>query len=332
MTARNNMVQDIVRIKELCQIILDKIKAGQLEWSSKELEQIIALDINEMRLIQEDVEDEELVQHTRSVLQAAREAIRNIKNHMQSATARELVENIILLENYDLTRIINFEKFGQEAEKHLILLLENPVITVEEKEIFLSRIRGKVSSNVYKKIEKKLKEKVQTRGEYEKGPTYRERDLNYLKEKIMNFLESAYAKEIPKREKITFYLFGSLVNGFCNNPRKPTFGMPSDMKRVSDVDILIVLSPTLWKVITKAMDRRQIVTLHNTQRTNPVGLDTNPGIQSTGPFAYLFHYLSDINFAGRANRPVHAVFIMDKWFLGLNLRDEPHILITETRT
>lgn len=328
----DKIIQDVLKIKELCQKILEKINRGQFQGSKKEIEEILKLDVDEVQRLHEEEENEELLQHTKAVFQTAREAIQSIEGHKQSTTTRELIKKILLLENYDLTKLINFEKFGEEAQRHLLVLLEKSVLSEDEKQEFLLKIKGKVSPKMYKKIEKKLQEKVQTKIEYEKGPTYRDRDLNYLKQKIMNFIESPYTQDIPQGEKIIVYLFGSLVNGFCNNPRKPTFGMPSDMGRVSDVDILIVVSPNLWKMLTRTMNPQQIVTLHNTQRTNPIGLDTNPGIESAGPFMHLFHYLNDITFAGRSGRPVHVVFIMDKWFLGLNLRDEPHIFITKMHT
>ncbi|MBI5002080.1 hypothetical protein HZC31_01730 [Candidatus Woesearchaeota archaeon] len=324
--AVNRIAQDILKIKELCQKILEKIDAGQFEGGKKELEQLLAFDVDEVRRLQEDVEDEELLVHARSVLQAAREAIQSIEGHKQSSTARELIKKILLLENYDLTKLINFEKFGDEAERQLLVLLEKPVLSEEEKTAFLVKVKGRVSPKLYKKIEKKLQERVQKRGpSYSPGPTYKDKDLVYLRQKIKEFLQSPYSNAIPHKEKIKIYIFGSLVNGYCNNPRKSTFGLPSDMGRLSDVDILLVVSPTLWKTVTQGMDRRQIVTLHNTQRTNPVGLDTNPGPASTGPFEKIFSFLGDINFAGKPKRPVHIVFIMDKWFLSLNLRDEPHI-------
>ncbi len=322
----NRIVQDILKIKELCQKILEKIDIEQFEESKKEIEQILALDVDEIQRLQEEVGDEELNQHTRAVLQAARKAIQSIESHKQSATARELIKKILLLENYDLAKLINFEKFGEEAERQLLFLLEKPLLAKEEKNAFLTKVKARVSTRLYKKIEKKLQEKVQKQvSSYSPGPTYKDKDLVYLRQKIKEFFQSPYSNTIPHNEKIKVYIFGSLVNGYCNNPRKPTFGLPSDMNRISDVDILMVVNPTLWKTVTQSMNRRQIVTLHNTQRTNPIGLDTNPGPASTGPFEKIFSLLGDINFAGRPNRPVHIVFIMDKWFLSLNLRDEPHI-------
>lgn len=150
--ALNRIVQDILKIKELCQKILEKIDTGQFEKSKKELEQILALDIDEVQRLQEDVGDEELNQHTRAVLQAAREAIQSIESHKQSATARELIKKILFLENYDLTKLINFEKFGEEAERQLLFLLEKPLLAKEEKNAFLTMIKGRVSPKLYKKM------------------------------------------------------------------------------------------------------------------------------------------------------------------------------------
>ncbi len=331
--AVNRIAQDILRIKELCQNILEKIDAGQFEGSKKELKQLLALDVDEVRLLQEDIEDEELILHARSVLQAARAALQTIERHQQSSTARELIKKILLLENYDLTKLINFEKFGEEAEKHLLLLLEKPVVSEEEKTAFLLKIKGKVSPKIYRKIEKKLQEKVQKRAKvYDPGPTYKEKELVRMAEKIQQFFASPHAQEFPPGQKITFYLFGSLITGFCNNDRSPNYGLPSDMGRVSDVDLLIVLTPELWKIVTSHMNRKQIVTFKNVQRTMPVGFDTHPGIESTGPFKNLFYYLKDISLAGRVGRPISIFFMMDTWLLSLNLREKPHIQVTSITT
>jgi hypothetical protein len=329
----SKIVEDILKIKELCQRILEKIDAGQFEGSKKELEALLALDVDEAQHLEKDVEDEELIQHTRAVLQAAREATQSIEGHKQSSIARELIQKILLLENYDLTKIINFKKFEEQALQHLLLLLEKQTVSVEERDGYLAKIRGKVSPKVYKQIEKKLKAKTQVQKKsYEPGPIYKQKELVRMGESIQSFFASPDAQEFPSGNKIKFYLFGSLITGFSNNDRSPNYGLPSDMGRVSDVDLLIVVTPEIWKIVTSSMDRKQIVTIKGTQRTMPVGFHTHPGVESTGPFKNLFYYLNNLSFAGRVGRPISVFFMMDTWLLTLNLREKPHLHIMDITT
>lgn len=217
--------------------------------------------------------------------------------------------------------------FQREFQK----LLRKEEITREEKEDFMNLLKGKVSSRVVKSTEKILKGKVKEEFSLSPGPIYRPKDISYLQQKINEFFSSPYKENFPLFEKIEFYLFGSLVNGYCNNPRKESFGKPSDLGRVSDVDILIVLSNSFFEKIFSG-NRRIIVRVKGDIRTIPIGKDTTFKEESTGPFAQLYPYLSEIAFGGRTDRQVHIVFISLTAFINSNFTEEPNIKIAEITT
>ncbi len=226
---------------------------------------------------------------------------------------------------------ITIEDIPIHLRKEFQRIVNKDFIEKEEKEEFLKALKRIVGNSVYRQIEKILYKIPEEEQRSSPGPTYRERDIRYLKEKIKTFFSSPYRGNFPANEEITFYLFGSLVNGYCNNPRKEHFGKPSDNNRTSDIDILIVISDSFFESIFK-YNPKVIITINGYVRTIPLGTDTIPNQTCTGPFAEIFPFLGDIAFAGKTNRLIHIIFIPPSSYISSKMEDEAHkkILIINT--
>ena len=330
----SGIIEPLQRIKLLAQTIKQQLPFNQQE-VKKELNQIIDLDIDVVKLLEQKKNRQELIDYCKTVLGDVKTALKELSDFRRSEEIKKIMEEIILIENLEIAKEINLEKFeerfGSEVKDKFIALLNANVITKQEYDVFLSEIRGKVASKQYKQIEKKLRKKLEEEQFESPGPIYRDKDLDYLQQKIVAFFRTPEGREFPKNEKILFYLFGSLVNGFCNNPTKQKYGRPSDEDRNSDVDILIIISRDFFETLFGGFPML-IKKVYNSTRTLPFGLHTTYGPAYTGPFKNLFSDLSSIYFAGRSNREVTITFMEEKFFLELNLRKEPHIKIIEIET
>ncbi len=231
----------------------------------------------------------------------------------------------------DVIELIESENIDENLKRYIIHLLDLESIDEQEYVNFVHNVTGRISSRIFKKVDKFLKKKIKKEETIEQGPKYRNSDIRYLGGKIEGFFKSPQINNFPKNQKIAFYLFGSLVNGFCNNPSKSKFGKPSDDGRISDVDILVMISPKFFKAIF-GNNGKFIKTIHNMIRSVPIGVRTHFGPEYAGPFENLLRDLATIRFAGRGDRSVNMVFTIDKLFNYLKMFKEPHIKIIEIDT
>ncbi len=322
----SKIITDILNIKALCEEVLGKLEKEDIKRVKADLILLFRFDLDELKRIQDEFGDEELIRHCRGILYDVRTALRELENKkgISSSEAQELVRKILLVENYDLAKVTNYERFEPAVQKEFFQLLEVPTLSREDVDAFLVKIKGRISPKAFKKIQNTLAKKVEEEPQYDRGPVCKENELEHLAMRIREFFVSPYARDIPKGEKVTFYLSGSLVTGYGTNPGHLFYKIPTDVRRLSDVDIIIQLSPKLWTEITQYMNRKQILTVHGVVRTLPVGIDTHPGPESTGPFAILFRFLQGMRLAGRNDRPVHLIFLADNLMAKMQIAMRPH--------
>ncbi len=221
----------------------------------------------------------------------------------------------------------------QIKEQYESLLKKEIVSTwdLEEFEKLLDEVKGILSKHEVKKMRKTIKKKthlVEFEGSITPGPKYEEKDIKYLRKKIKDFFKSPDSAGISKGHKIKFYLFGSLITGFCNHPRKKHYGKPTDEGRLSDVDILVVIPKKLFFQVFRLQEIVEKV--RGTIRTRAIGEQTT-GTALAGPFQLLFEYLKHLHFAGK-KRPISLVFVPEKDFKEINYEEEPNLEVIEIKT
>ncbi|MBR9691541.1 hypothetical protein GOV06_02040 [Candidatus Woesearchaeota archaeon] len=195
----------------------------------------------------------------------------------------------------------------------------------KDEELFLlAKAKETSPRRTYKKL-KKLIKKLEYEVDTEKpqpGPAASKVDIEVLKKKLNEFIYSPYFKKDPslKKDKIRFYLMGSLITGFASQKSKYA-GEPSDKGRISDIDLGIIIDREFFdSFIHTAFD-----VVHGTKRSVPMDMAS----KELGPFRYLFAALKGLKMAGKTNRKLSIVFIEKSFFLALKLRDEPHIKVLE---
>ena len=322
----------IKRIKKIAEKIIPELNSGRSKKVIEgQLKKIISLDVHELRKIKKMGGRDTLINECEEVLEKAKKELKNLRylsNYHEDF--QRLIEEIIFLENQELSQEWKIEKYEDEVKKYFANLLDAEHISPEDCNAFLEKIKGNTNNKIHKKISKVLKKKIKEERLYpDPGPRYSSNNVDYLKTKIDDYFSSPFAQRFPKDQKIKFYLFGSLVNGYCNNPTKSHFKTPSDLNRTSDVDMLIVVGKKFFEDV---FEQNIIVEIHGTKRTKPIGFDTNPGPDATGPFNEIFEYIRPLSFAGNRRRPVHLVFLKQKSLLFINLLKEPHIHIRDITT
>ena len=213
---------------------------------------------------------------------------------------------------------------------YLLRLKQQNKLDLFSKEKYLEEIKGDFSSKNFKKIKKFLKKLECDEEEIiDVGPKVKEKEINYIKDKLNEYIKSNYfnIKDYTnKREKIRIYLFGSLVNGFCNNKRKPHYGRPTDENRISDVDLSIIISSDLFNSFIKSgFSTHDFGSFFGRMSTS-----AGEGERDFGPFNNIFNYLRNLTYASRNDRIIHIVFIEKTFFWKNHLRKEPHIKLIET--
>src|SRR3989344_4005922 len=174
-----------VKIAKLIQERAEDILSGKTppELVENQLKAILVLDlqeledlegrIRELRRYNEKIQEaqaiDELVALCNKVLADARQAIEAATREKRHDQLQALLNDIISLEKLQLSKLIRMES-QDSARTHFEQLRARKYLEEDEVEQFLSTIRGKLSSNSFKKIEKALKEKVSTKKSYPPGP------------------------------------------------------------------------------------------------------------------------------------------------------------------
>ncbi|MBS3147599.1 hypothetical protein J4219_01820 [Candidatus Woesearchaeota archaeon] len=311
-----------VKIAKLIQERAEDILSGKTppELVENQLKAILVLDlqeledlegrIRELRRYNEKIQEaqaiDELVALCNKVLADARQAIEAATREKRHDQLQALLNDIISLEKLQLSKLIRMES-QDSARTHFEQLLARKYLEEDEVEQFLSTIRGKLSSNSFKKIEKALKEKVSTKKSYPPGPQASDENIRKCQRSILNFFSSDPLVRITLNgEPILFVLYGSLITGYSNNPKK--LGLPSDFDKTSDVDILIVLKDGLFDEMFGNLSKKFLFETRGMRNTAPMGRDCALQPSFSGPFVELFRNLSNLTFAGKSNRPIHLVF------------------------
>lgn len=320
---------DIREIRSLAEHVIEELDKGRNKNIIQELVKIKDFDLAELDEKEAKIPKIKLKKACKRVFLAVKRALRELPRHPEEV--KKLMERIILTENREMVDLKTYNRFHNKIKKDFLELLEKEGLEREDVTQFLEEIRGKITSREFKKIKRALEEKIIDTEILDSGPTYRTRDIQYLRKKILNFFKSPFESQFPPGEIIKFYLFGSLVNGFCNNPNKSHHGRPSDEGRTSDVDMLVVISRPMFNNIFVRLHPELVIQQRGFMRTVPIGLD-NRRTTLTGPFSEIFKDLGHIRFAGKPSRPVHLVFTMEEDFQEMNFEDEPHIPIVTVTT
>jgi len=190
---------------------------------------------------------------------------------------------------------------------------------------FLKKVKGNVSSSDFKKIKKLFKKSMSKEEEIlEVGPIIDKSEIHDMKKRLHDFVKSPdfnYHNYISSKEKIRFFLFGSLVTGISSSKSKMP-NTPVDKGRISDVDLGIIISEDFFDTFVTT----QYTKMKGTKRSFPM----SKGDREVGPFKDVFDYVSKLRIAGKKNREVNVVFMSKSFFLNFNLRKEPHIRIFQT--
>jgi hypothetical protein len=318
-----NLIDNINEIKVIAQRIHDNIDSTDYKVLKLELWRILSINIHVIAQLESENNRLMISEHAKRIFASIKELLKN--SLLRRKSISDLMEKIIILENHDLISEIRIQRFEKNTRSMLLSLLDRSILSQEEINDFLKSIKGKINNRDFKKIKKTLNKKLEVIYE-SPGPKYKSQDINNLRSRIDDFFSSPFGDKFPDGERILFYLFGSLVTGYCNNPRKSHYGRPSDEGRISDVDLMVVISPDFFNKLFTIPRPELIATFQGTTRTKPIGLDTS-GLKATGPFISLFDVLSHLRFAGKNNRPIHAVFTDMISFKAKNYEDEPNILV-----
>ena len=157
--------------------------------------------------------------------------------------------------------------------------------------------KGRISKKLYKDLLKEINFKSEQNQEMiAPGPRITDKDIVNIQRKVNSFFRSPFAKEFPKNEKIWFYVGGSLVSGFSHIKTSQYFGKPSDYKRISDVDICVFISSTLFNLIFQ--DKRIVEKHLGYRRTLPIGEEEKVPTDYSGQFKSLIEDMNKLIIAG----------------------------------
>lgn len=302
--------------KKAEQILQGKSKPEEIR---AELKDIIDLDIEELQTLERDIQNlrrqqakkeeiekiDDLITLCKKVFDKAKEAIQTYPKRQDQL--KELLDDIITLERIELVKLIKIKEGQGELRTDFERLLAAKDLEEEEATSFLTRIRGLLAKNAVKKIENALKKKIVKEKSYPPGPIITDKDLQKLAKSINDFMiGDLLVKYTLAGQTITFSLYGSLITGYSNNPKK--LGKPSDFEGTSDVDILVALDNNVFENLFANLPERALFDKQGMQTTAPMGRDTKIGTEFAGPFQEIFKYLQGINLAGRPDRPIHLVF------------------------
>ena len=228
--------------------------------------------------------------------------------------------------------IEEMRKAEPELFEEIIRILNQQKIREEEISWILKQMRGRVSTKAYKQIERDMRRRraEEIIKQNLPGPTYKENEIRQLQKKIYAYLKSPFF-DIPDGERIVIELYGSLLTGYGTNPNKGSYQQPTDQGRVSDVDILCIISSPLFESLFPAAKGNPRAT-KNIKMTESIGTKTKFGPRYTGPFQHLFTDLERLSLAGRNNRPIHIVFIEEEYHKSSGFERFPHIKIIDFAT
>ena len=196
----------------------------------------------------------------------------------------------------------------------------------------LEERKGAISRRIYKDLIKDIKRKAPNLSnvlEIRPGPMASDKDIENIKRKLLAFFKSPFMKEFPPNEKISFYLGGSLVSGYCMNKTKPYYGQPSDFGRISDVDICVFISSNLFDLIFQ--DKRLIEKHLGHRRTLPIGEEEKFSSDYSGLFKSLIEDLGKLAVAG-FQRKVNFTFFEHSLLDLLEIKKEHLIKIVVITT
>ncbi|MBI4147897.1 hypothetical protein HY490_01270, partial [Candidatus Woesearchaeota archaeon] len=286
----------------------------------RELRDMVTLDLQQIRQLEKEISDYRQAEDARAETQRAHDLQEICKNVFQKATEaiqavpsrqdhlQELLKHIILLEDLEIAQLIKVRTGQAELRTTFENLLSRRSLDDEDVDTFLQRMRGLVSTRVSKLVKRALRRKMAALEEQlPPGPRVSDNDTRRAAQAIVTFFESdPLVRQALQDESIGFYLYGSLVTGYSNSPKKQ--GQPSDHTGVSDVDLLVVLSTRLFDALFGSLPKGLLFDSRGMRTTAPSGVDGKLAIHNTGPFQGIFERLHGLMFAGRNDRPIHLVF------------------------
>ncbi len=222
-------------------------------------------------------------------------------------------------------------------KQFLEILTKGPNDILEER--ILSHIKGSISKRDYKQITKLFKKihHQESANEETKLPPMKspvtEKEIHDVAKRLSEYIHSPsfFHEEVPKPDKIRFYLFGSLVTGYSSKKSRGFVntdyierGKPVDQDRISDIDMGIIIGKELFE----SFIHTQFHSIKGVRCSFPINEQTSS--PEVGPFRRFFREMNGIKLAKRTDRPLNIIFIEKSFFLRFYLKNAPFLPIYKT--
>ena len=234
------------------------------------------------------------------------------KNHSESLMGLiDCFEGFMVKEEHEI-----LDEFNNLLIKHD--LNEDDILDFTEEHSNFFKI--KTNKKLRKIMQKVLKYHIEEEKFLEPGPTMSTKELGKLKSNLANYFGSDYFLKLIrtfelKQISVNVSIYGSLVTGFASQYSKFK-GLPSDYKRVSDVDLGIVIDNHAIKKISingRCLFKKGVY----------YGPFHEHNAEKLGPFMRIFSFVDKISFAKKTNRKIGFI-VVNKGFYESNLANDKH--------
>lgn len=228
--------------------------------------------------------------------------------------------------------------FEEKLRTEFLDILKNGS-TPNQEERLLSSIKGNMSKRDYKQVKKLLKKNNQHKESstdehmQEMKSPVTEKEIHDFAKRLSEYVHSPsfFHEEVPRPDKIRFYLFGSLVTGYSSkksrgftNTEYIERGKPVDEDRVSDIDLGIIIGKELFESFIHS----QFHSIKGVRCSFPISEQSSS--PELGPFRRFFKEMHGIKLAKRTDRPLNIIFIEKSFFLKFYLKNAPFLPIYKT--
>lgn len=315
---------DASLMKEELGKLLSDLETGDVKDADKELSLLKKNDLVILKDLKK-IGDEHGFEQAQAILKLIYELMRSSEAFNQFKDSEDLIETIRLDLNHLLSDELKNMKIDDEILREFLQIYNSPYITEDNVNDFNKKhanfLKAKPHKRIRKLINNVLKEKTNKSSLETKGPTIKEKELIAITTRLDEFLSSRYfmnIKNIVKNEPIMIGIYGSLVTGFASKYSHHA-GQPSDFKRVSDVDLGIVLKTDFLKKLS--IDLVPVV-----KQGLYYGPIKEQNAERASFFSKIFYYMKGLSFAGKTDRNIGFIFV-DFDFYKNNLSKDKHIIL-----
>ena len=329
----------ILRIKHKIKKDYDTIevvenKIDELKLSLDKIAETKFLDPNEVKKM--ETNDRKIMSLLRGKnpleYEKAVEIVKALENVGKTDKREEMVRVFAYLSDM-LAHIHIAEELEKRAEVEIVndfnALSHRKIVPKEKIDAFFRKHSNFFKAKPHKKLAKLIKRYFDARTDREEistpGPVMKPKEITALQKRLEEYFFSPSCvlqlrKFVTGKIRIQLGLYGSLVTGFSGKESKHR-GLPSDLNRVSDVDLALILPP---KILEKIPLQGRYLKLKGIY-FGPYKIEQASKI---GPFYNIFNYLNGLSFAGRTDRIV-GIVVADEDFYKANLAEDRHIKMYE---